>query len=249
MSHWMQPQHKHTHSVVDTLFVCPAAALPRRLPLAELHMSGLASEHSVYALRMPEELAQLAGTLQRLELPRCALWALPEPVAQLSSLTALDLSCNSVVRLPDLRCARGWHAVLLDGPGLRSCQAGCRACNQSGLQCCGTHEGAHRLVSRRTAPCSKLGRLQELDLFGSPATNAAYALQPCKALRRLGLGSRRYAAPGRRAAMDGGPGEPDFGGAYADEEAWRWEAAYLDTVRAALPWVQHVGARHGAQLG
>lgn len=98
-------------------------------------------------------------------------------------------------------------------------------------------------------PCSKLQRLQELNLFSCPATNAAAALQPCKALRRLVLGTRHYAVPSRRATMDGGPMPAgSFGAAYEDEEASRWEAAYLDSVRAALPWVADVGARHSAQL-
>ncbi|PRW56705.1 Ras-related RAB1BV [Chlorella sorokiniana] len=73
-----------------------------RLPLRELRISGLASERAVYQLSLPEELAQLAASLERLELPRCGLRALPEQVAALSSLTCLDLSCNSVVRLPDM---------------------------------------------------------------------------------------------------------------------------------------------------
>lgn len=97
-------------------------------------------------------------------------------------------------------------------------------------------------------PRSSLQQLRELNLFSCPATNAASALQPCTALRRLVLGTQHYAAASRRAAMDGGPLEGSFGAAYEDEEASRWEAAYLDSVRAALPWVTAVGARHTAQL-
>ncbi|KAI7838622.1 hypothetical protein COHA_007591 [Chlorella ohadii] len=168
-----------------------------RLPLRELHISGLASERALYLLSLPEELAQLAATLQRLELPRCGLWTLPDQVAALPGLTALDLSYNCITRLPDM---------------------------------------------------SKLQQLQELRLFSCPATNAAAALQPCQALRRLVLGTRCYAVPSRRRTLDGGPLDGDFGAAYEDEEASLWEAAYLDTVRTALPWVAEVVAHHSAQL-
>lgn len=140
-------------------------------------------------------------------------------------------------------------------------------------------------------PCSQLQRLADLELFGSPATNAASALQGCSALRRLGLGSRHYAR-GRRAtgvlafslvapetglgkacwqnvrlagtcciqagrstparscpcarprAADGGA-EP----AYLDAEAAAWQEAYLQTVRAALPWVEEVAASYPAEHG
>ncbi len=97
-------------------------------------------------------------------------------------------------------------------------------------------------------PHSKLQQLAELYLFSCPATNAAAALQPCQALRRLVLGTRHYAAPSRRMTLDGGSLDGGFGAAYEDEEASLWEAAYLDTVRTALPWVAEVAAHHSAQL-
>ena len=73
--------------------------------MRELHISGLASERALYLLSLPEELAQLAATLQRLELPRCGLWTLPDQVAALPGLTALNLSYNCITRLPDMRWA------------------------------------------------------------------------------------------------------------------------------------------------
>lgn len=83
----------------------PPSLVPHSLPLRELHISGLASERALYLLSLPEELAQLATTLQRLELPRCGLWTLPDQVAALPGLTALDLSYNCITRLPDMRWA------------------------------------------------------------------------------------------------------------------------------------------------
>lgn len=94
-------------------------------------------------------------------------------------------------------------------------------------------------------PCSRLTALEELELFGCPATNAATALQGCRALRRLGLGTRFHALC-RRHSLDGGAA---CGAAYEDVEAGRWEAHYLDSVRSALPWVAHVGAAHAAECG
>lgn len=75
---------------------------PSRLPLRELRISGLASERALYQLSLPDELTQLAATLEQLELPRCGLRALPEQVAALALLTSLDLSSNSIVRLPEM---------------------------------------------------------------------------------------------------------------------------------------------------
>lgn len=94
----------------------------------------------------------------------------------------------------------------------------------------------------RLPALGQLVALQELELFDSPATNAATALQGCCALRRLGLGSRHYARR-RRASMDGGPL------AGQDEEACRWQEAYLAAVRTALPWVPQVDASYVAASG
>lgn len=81
----------------------PPSLPPHSLPLRQLRISGLASERAVYQLSLPDQLTQLAATLQQLELPRCGLRALPGQVAALSGLTSLDLSCNSIVRLPSMR--------------------------------------------------------------------------------------------------------------------------------------------------
>lgn len=81
---------------------CPLSP-PSRLPLRELRISGLASERALYQLALPDELTQLAATLEQLELPRCGLRALPEQAAALAALTSLDLSSNSIVRLPEMR--------------------------------------------------------------------------------------------------------------------------------------------------
>ncbi|KAL4443658.1 hypothetical protein ABPG75_011395 [Micractinium tetrahymenae] len=76
----------------------------------------------------------------------------------------------------------------------------------------------------------RLQRLQAVDLWDNPVASAAQALQGCSALRRLVLGTAGL--PRRRVAG---------GAAYEDEEAWRWEDAWLDSIRGQLPWVQAVG--------
>lgn len=46
-------------------------------------------------------------------------------------------------------------------------------------------------------------------------------------------------------AADGGAADP----AYPDAEAAAWQGAYLQTVRAALPWVDEVAASYPAVCG
>jgi hypothetical protein len=83
---------------------------------------------------------------------------------------------------------------------------------------------------------SQLKLLQRLELFGSPATNVAAALQGCRALRRLGLGTRHFA---RCRLQDAS--------AYDDVEACMWQDGWLRSVRSELPWVPEVGATYAAR--
>ena len=89
----------------------------------------------------------------------------------------------------------------------------------------------------------QLKTLQELQLFGSPATNVAAALQGCRALRRLGLGTRHIAC--RRLTIDGGV-QAVFP-AYEDAEACSWQDEWLRRVQRELPWVLDVGATYSAR--
>lgn len=97
----------------------------------------------------------------------------------------------------------------------------------------------------RLPAMGQLNQLLELQLFGSPATNVAAALQGCRALRRLGLGTRHFAC--RRLTMDGGVQAACL--AYEDAEACSWQDEWLRGVRRELPWVPEVGATHSAHYG
>lgn len=214
-------------------------------PAALLCLAALTSLRITLEGSLASDHPPLGTWTQLPELPRGALPALAHLRVDSVGLLALPASwCRLPLKeLHVSGCAstRCWHYCLQLPEGLAALAPTLRRLE---LPCCSlrdlpeelasltglTHLGLrHNRVSRLPA-LGRLQRLQEADLWDNPVSNAAPALQGCTALHRLVLGTARLL---RR--------PPAGSAAYEDEEAWRWEDAWLDGIREQLPWVAAIG--------